>query len=71
MKDFDIRQKRELEDPIRKRIWDLYEKDGRRPQTAQGVQKAIAAPGEDLPVSSVNYHLRRLQRAGLLPEPTE
>lgn len=68
MQNVDIKQARELEHPIRFRIWKLYGQNHYRslaPKDLQGEMSDIKVPPS---VSQVNYHLRRLQLVGLVPK---
>jgi hypothetical protein len=63
----DIKQKRELEHPIRFRIWELCERDRDRSLAPRELQSQMMDMEEPPSLSQVNYHLRRLQLVGLVP----
>lgn len=65
----EFKQKRELEHPVRLCIWKMYERDPDRSLAPRDLRHDMS-PAEELrpPVSQVNYHLRRLQLVGLIPE---
>jgi predicted MarR family transcription regulator len=69
VQDIDIKQARELEHPIRLRIWELYERDRDRSLAPRDLQRQMMDMEEAPTISQVNYHLRQLQLVGLVPEP--
>jgi hypothetical protein len=65
----DFKQRQMLEHPIRLRIWEVYERDPGRSLAPKDLCRDMFATEELRPsVSQVNYHLRLLQRFGLIPE---
>lgn len=69
MQDLDLKQERELEHPIRLRIWELYGDDRDRSLAAEVLQGQMTGMKETPSLSQVSYHLGRLQLVGLVPEP--
>jgi Fe2+ or Zn2+ uptake regulation protein len=55
--------------PMRSRMLDLYEQNPNRPMDPQLLTKELAAEGWDVSLSQVNYHLRKLADAELIPAP--
>jgi len=64
----DIKQARELEHPIRYRIWELYGQNHYRSLAPKDLQREMSDMEVPPSVSQVNYHLRQLQLVGLVPE---
>lgn len=63
------KQERELRHPIRLRIWEMYEQDQDRSLSPRDLRHDMSSDTATLPaISQVNYHLRRLQLVGLVPE---
>lgn len=69
MQNVDIKQARELEHPVRFRIWELYGRNHRRSLAPKDLQREMSDMEEPPSIAVVNYHLRRLQLLGLVPEP--
>lgn len=69
MEGLDIKQARELEHPIRCRIWELYKQDEDRPLSAHSFLDQMDDMKEKPSLSQVSYHLGQLQLLGLVPEP--
>lgn len=64
----DPKQARELAHPTRLRIWWMYGQDRNRSLLPRDLQRGLSDMEEQPTISQVNYHLRRLQRVGLVPE---
>jgi hypothetical protein len=63
----DIKQARELEHPVRFRIWKLYEQNQGRSLAPRDLHRDMPDMEESPTLSQVNYHLRQLQLVGLVP----
>jgi DNA-binding transcriptional ArsR family regulator len=59
---------RALAHPIRLRILELHTRDPARPLIASVLFPDVAEKLDNISLSQVNYHLRQLQKAGLLPD---
>lgn len=55
--------------PMRSRILDLYEADTSRPMDPRTLTEELAAEGWKVSQAQVNYHLRKLADAQLIPAP--
>jgi Fe2+ or Zn2+ uptake regulation protein len=62
-------QERARVSPVRARMLDLYEDDHSRSMTPQDLVNELTREGWEVSLSQVNYHLRRLQDAKLVPAP--
>jgi DNA-binding transcriptional ArsR family regulator len=60
---------RALASPIRLRILEVATSDPGQRFSASKIRDALALDFEVLKLKEVNYHLRRLEDAGLLPRP--
>lgn len=70
MEGLDARQERELEHPIRRRMWKLFKQGEDRFLSAQDFLSDLADMKEEPSLSQVSYHLGQLQRLDLVPEPS-
>lgn len=55
--------------PMRSRMLDLYEQNRNRPVDAASFFEDLKDEGWDASLSQVNYHLRKLADAQLIPTP--
>jgi hypothetical protein len=62
-------QERELEHPTRLLVWEACERDPDRSLAPQDIHRDVSPTAKGpVTVSQVNYHLRRLQKVGLVRE---
>jgi hypothetical protein len=55
--------------PLRSWMLDLYEQDPSRSMEPTALLEELTCAGWDATLSQVNYHLRKLQEAQLVPAP--
>ena len=62
-------QERELQHPTRLLLWEACEREPSRSLAPKDLHREVSPKAkEPLAVSQVNYHLRRLQKVGLVRE---
>lgn len=62
-------QTRELKHPVRLLIWEACERDSSRSLAPKDLHRELSPTAkEPLAIAQVNYHLRRLQKVGLVRE---
>jgi Fe2+ or Zn2+ uptake regulation protein len=65
----EAKQQRARISAVRARMLDLYEEDRDRSMNPQGLVEVLTREGWEVNLSQVNYHLRKLQDAELVPAP--
>lgn len=63
----EVTQARARFSPMRSRMLDMYEQDPSRPMDPETLTEELAAEGWQVNVAQVNYHLRKLSDAELIP----